>query len=166
MTNGNHECIGFGQHEDLSVESLFFRDPGYVDWMVAKGVSPGGVLARHRFRELLRRAGHLKVPCGCSCGERVERMCLTASVRGRLARVDFVRSRCALHRGPRTVVRTPGFMGSTTFHPYDKAAGRILVGAIKCAYFGDSSERMTQRKLERFFDDAGSFEPRFPESSP
>jgi len=54
------------------------------------------------------------------------------------------------------VLTTPAFYTPDFFRTYDKLGGRILVGAIKRAYFG-SNARMIQAKMEEFFDNSRNF---------
>jgi hypothetical protein len=51
----------------------------------------------------------------------------------------------------------PSFLASEIFRSYDKTGGKFLVGAVKYRYFGDSSYRMTQKRLETFFENEANF---------
>jgi len=52
---------------------------------------------------------------------------------------------------------TPSFYTPDIFQSYDKTGARIMVDAIKHTYFGSSSARMTQNRMEEFFDNPENF---------
>ncbi len=54
------------------------------------------------------------------------------------------------------MLTTPSFYTPDFFRSYDKTGARFLVSAIKRAYFGERV-RMTQKKMEEFFDEPGHF---------
>jgi hypothetical protein len=51
----------------------------------------------------------------------------------------------------------PGFFTPDLYRSYDKTGARFMVRSIKHAYFGDVSHRMTQARLEAFFDNPTNF---------
>ena len=148
--------LGFGRYKDRTLEWLFFNDPGYVWWMIDKGAEKNlKGAARTRFDQLVRRAKHLAVPGKCHhCNKPVSRMSL-ADVGG-LARVDFFCDTCHHDGGSHYMLTTPAFYTPDFFKNYDKLGGRILVEAIKNAYYG-AKVRMTQAKMEEFFADPSHF---------
>ena len=152
--------VGFGKYGEKTLEWLFFNDPGYVWWMIKEGVHrkrfTGPKLAR--FVELAKKAKRLKIPGVCPwCRKRpVDRMLLVRHTSGGLARADFDCDVCA-KEVPDAIQMPPGFFTPDAFRSYDKTGGKFMVQAIKRAYFGSSSHRMTQKRLEEFFDTEGNF---------
>lgn len=82
-------------------------------------------------------------------------MSLSEPPNGGLARVDFFCDRCDLG-GVRSVLVPPSFYTPDFFRSYDKLGGKFLVDAIKRAYYGPKV-RMTQVKMEEFFDTPSNF---------
>ena len=150
--------VGFGKHKDKTLEWLFFNDPGYVWWMLDNGAEERLYgHARTRFDKLVQRARHLAVPGHCAhCSQTVSTMSLTRHISGGLARVDFFCRECH-HDGGSSVLTTPAFYTPDFFRNYDKRGGKFLVDAIKYRYFG-GKVRMTQARMEEFFDDPHNFE--------
>ncbi|NTW88850.1 MAG: hypothetical protein HGB26_06955 [Desulfobulbaceae bacterium] len=152
--------IGFGKHKDKTLEWLFFNDPGYVWWMIDEGAQSqikGGAGARTRFALLVKRAKHLAIPGTCKqCSRLVSKMSLTMHPNGGLAEVDFFCDKCHRHGEALSVRATPAFYNSDVFRNYDKLGAKFLVDAIKLAYFG-KKVRMTQAKMEEFFDNPSNF---------
>lgn len=152
--------LGFGKHAERTIEWLFFNDPGYVWWMIANNADKNlHGAARQRFDDLVRRARHLRVPGKCwQCRSRpIARMFLTRHISGGLGRVDFFCDTCKYEGGSPSYSTTPAFYTPDFFRDYDKTGGRFLVDEIKCAYFGNSKHRMTQSRMEEFFDTPGNF---------
>lgn len=148
--------LTFGKHRGKTFEWLLFHDPGYVWWLEEQFHDQPGMfppLVRRHFKQLLQRASHLRVPGGCRhCGTApVARMVLQADRDGRLIDVEFTCEACAPVPGPGVAVGRPGFRTPDLFHDYDKAGGKRLVGAIKAAFFGSSSFRMTEAQIQAFF---------------
>ena len=114
---------------------------------------------RKRFEDLVRRAKHLRIPGLCSwCQIRpITRMFLTQHTSGGLARVDFDCDECHPHGSPPTASLKPSFFTPDFYRNYDKTGASFMIGAIKYAYFKDSSYRMTQKRLEDFFDNPDNF---------
>jgi hypothetical protein len=83
-------------------------------------------------------------------------MSLTMHISGGLARADFFCSSCHHDGGSLSILRTPAFYTPDFFKNYDKLGGKFLVDAIKYRYFG-SKVRMTQAKMEEFFDNPNNF---------
>ena len=150
--------LGFGRYKERTLEWLFFNDPGYVWWMIDKGADEnlkGG--ARRRFEQLVRRARHLAVPGHCRhCTRPISRMSLTEHTSGGLARIDFFCGECHHDGGSLSLLTQPAFYTPDFFKSYDKLGGKFLVEAIKAAYYG-KKVRMTQAKMEEFFDDPKNF---------
>jgi hypothetical protein len=149
--------VGFGKHEEKTLEWLFFHDPGYVWWMIENNEQEKlNGAARMRFDELIRRAKHLAIPGTCShCEKPVSRMCLIRHPNGGLTDVVFFCNSC-YRDGAISKFMTPSFFTPDVFKNYDKTGAKILVAAIKDAYF-DNKVRMTQAKMEEFFDDPTNF---------
>jgi hypothetical protein len=150
--------VGFGRHKDKTLEWLFFNDPGYVWWMIDEGAQKNlKGAARNRFDQLVKRAKHLAIPGACRhCSNPISRMSLTMHTSGGLARVDFFCNECQHDGGALSVLTTPAFYTPDFFKNYDKLGGKFLVDAIKFAYFR-KNVRMTQAKMEEFFDDPSHF---------
>lgn len=150
--------LGFGKHKDKTLEWLLFNDPGYVWWMIEEGAQKnlkGG--ARTRFEQLVRRAKHLAIPGTCAhCSKPISRMSLTEHPSGGLAVIDFFCDKCHHDGGSFSVLTTPAFYTPDFFKNYDKLGAKFLVDAIKYAYFGKKI-RMTQTKMEEFFDNPSNF---------
>jgi hypothetical protein len=150
--------VGFGKHRNRTLEWLFFNDPGYVWWMIDEGADEKlKGAARARFDQLVRRAKHLAVPGTCRlCSKPISRMSLTEYSGGGLARVDFCCDEYHQIRGSPSLLTTPSFYTPDFFKPYDKFGGMLLVDRIKYAFFG-KKVRMTQGKMEEFFDEPSNF---------
>ncbi len=152
--------LTFGKHKGKSLEWLFFNDPGYVWWMEGNGADRNlPVAARERLSALRSRAKRLRIPHPCPfCKKRpISRMFVTQHISGGIGRVDFDCDECA-PEGLGSVEVPPGFYTPDLFRGYDKTGARFLIEAIKYAYFRDSSYRMTQPRLEAFFDNPKNFE--------
>ena len=149
--------VGFGRHKDRTLEWLFFNDPGYVWWMIKEGAEKNlTVAAQARFAKLVQRAKHLAIPGKCRhCSKPVSRMSLMEHPSGGLARVDFFCDTCS-HSSRGSALMTPAFYTPDLFRGYDKLGAKFLVSAIKSAYYG-SRVRMTQAKMEQFFNDPSHF---------
>ena len=149
--------VGFGRYKDKTLEWLFFHDPGYVWWMIAEDATKNlRGPARARFDQLVRRAKHLAIPGKCKhCNRAVSRMSVSEHPSGGLARVDFFCDACDLG-GSRSFLTIPSFYTPDFFRNYDKLGGKFLSDAIKQAYYGPKV-RMTQAKMEEFFDDPNNF---------
>jgi len=149
--------VGFGKYSDKTLEWLFFNDPGYVWWMLSNSAEKSLTEpAQARFSKLVQCAKHLAVPGHCKhCDQPISRMSLTKHISGGLARVDFFCEKCQ-HDGSSSVLTTPAFYTPDFFRNYDKTGARFLVNAIKYKYFG-SKVRMTQSKMEEFFDNSHNF---------
>jgi hypothetical protein len=150
--------VDFGKHKDRTLEWLFFNDPGYVWWMIEEGADKYlKEAARARFEQLVRRAKHLAVSGKCRhCYRPISRMSLMEYSGGGLARVDFFCDKCEHSGSALYVLAKPAFYTPDLFKSYDKFGGRSLVHAIKCAYYG-KNVRMTQKKMEEFFDEPSNF---------
>jgi len=150
--------VGFGKHKDETLEWLFFNDPGYVRWMVDKGVARefSGIV-RSRFEYLVLRAMNLAVPGKCrNCNRPISRMRLTKNASGKLAQVDFLCDKCPQIGGSRPLVTMPAFFVPDFFKSNDKRGEKALVDSIKYAFYGKKM-RMTQEKMEEFFDGLSNF---------
>jgi hypothetical protein len=162
VTQSEPYTLTFGKHRGKTLEWLFFNDPGYVWWLEEQFHDKPGIfppLVRRQFKHLLQLASNLRVPGLCAiCGQaRVEKMVLQSDRDGRLIDVEFTCSGCAPASGPQTAVGRPGFRTPDLFHEYDKAGGKRLVAAIKQAFFGSSSHRMTDERIQAFFAEIGNF---------
>ncbi len=81
----------------------------------------------------------------------------TLHISGGLARVDFDCEVCEPMGGSLSMPSVPSFYTPDLFRNYDKTGAAIMISAIKHAYFGSSSARMNQKRLEEFFDDPANF---------
>ena len=151
--------VGFGKYSLRTLEWLFFNDPGYPWWMVDSGaVVKLEVTARSRFEDLLRRARHLRLPGQCArCDQPITRMFLTPRREGGLAEALFFCDAHGRDDNASGIMARPSFYTPDVFKDYDKRGGQVLIRAIKYAYFGAKPPRMTQREMERFFDDPSHF---------
>lgn len=152
--------LDFGKYTGKTLEWIFFNDPGYIWWIYREKVylkfsSP---LQKH-FKTLIRRALHLKIPGLCPwCKKRpITRMFLTKHISGGLACVDFDCDQCKYDGGSESIPTKPSFFTPDFYRDYDKTGGKIMIEAIKFAYFGNSSTRMTQKRLEEFFNNPENF---------
>ena len=53
----------------------------------------------------------------------------------------------------------PSFLQGDYFRNYDKTGNKFLIRAIKLAYFGSSSIKMSRERMEEFFDNPDNFMP-------
>jgi hypothetical protein len=154
--------LTFGKHRGKSCEWLLFHDPGYVWWLEEQFHDKPGIfppLVRRHFKQLLQKASHLQVPGTCSIcrAEPIQTMVLQSGLDGRLIDIEFTCATCAPPAGQGRAVGRPGFRTPDLFHEYDKAGGKRLVAAIKQAFFGNPSFRMTDDRIHAFFADAANF---------
>lgn len=84
-------------------------------------------------------------------------MFLTLHISGGLGRVDFDCDECEPGGSSVSVPLTPSFFTPDYYRNYDKTGARFLIDAIKWAYYRNSSERMTQQKMEDFFNNPNNF---------
>ena len=150
--------VGFGKHGDKTLEWLFFNEPGYVRWMVDKGVARKfNRLVRNNFENLVGRAMNLAVPGKCrNCNRPISLMSLTKDTSGRLTQVDFLCDKCPHIGGSRSLLTTPAFFIPDSFNSYDKRGEKVLVDSIKYAYYGKDVQ-MSQAEMEEFFDEPSNF---------
>lgn len=152
--------LNFGKYKNKTFEWLFFHDPGYVWWMIEKNIPERfSKVESKRFEDLVRRAKHLKIPGLCSwCNQRtITRMFLTQHTSGGLAKVDFDCDECHPFGSSPTVSLVPSFFTPDFYRNYDKTGANFMIEAIKSAYFKDPSYRMTQKRMEDFFNDRNNF---------
>ena len=148
----------FGKHKGKTVEWIFFHDPGYVWWLIQERVELRGAV-RARFEQLVQRASPLRIPGLCPwCNTRpITRMFSTLHISGGLAGVSFDCDECEAQGGSLSTPSVPSFYTPDRFRSYDKTGADIMIGAIKHAYFGSRSARMTQKRMEEFFDNPDNF---------
>ena len=150
--------LKFGKHKGKTLEWLFFNDPGYVEYITKKGINNDPrkfpPYARDRFQDLVRRASHLKIPGLCPwCKKRpITRMFFTQHISGGLAGVDFDCDVCEPKGSSPSTSLKPAFFTPDIYRNYDKTGARFLIRAIKHAYFKNPSFKMTQKRLEEFFN--------------
>lgn len=153
--------VGIGKHAERTLEWLFFNDPGFVWWLLNKPdqLDRLSAPARGRLDDLVRRARHLVLPGRCPrCRKKpITRMLWTEHRSGGLARVDFRCEDCGADSDSPFISTVPSFDTPDVFRSYDKLGGDFLVKAIKRAYFGADPPRMTQKKMEEFFDNPANF---------
>jgi hypothetical protein len=51
----------------------------------------------------------------------------------------------------------PSFYTPDYFRGYDKTGAKILISEVKHAYFGSGSARLTQKRMEEFFNNPANF---------
>lgn len=155
--------LSFGKHKGKTLEWLFFNDPGYVWWILQNNVEKDSTkftsAERSRFETLVRRARHLRIPGTCSwCNKKpIRRMFLTQHVSGGLARVDFDCEDCFPAGSSTTSALQPSFFTPDYYRSYDKFGAHEMIRAIKYAFYKDTSVRMTQKRLEEFFNNPDHF---------
>lgn len=152
--------LEFGKHEGKSLEWLFFHDLGYVWYLVnARANFKDDPEAGYRFYELVRRASHLRIPGLCPyCENRpITQMYLVHKPGGGLAQVFFECDTCEPMGPISTTPHVPSFCAPDWYKKYDKAGASVMVAAIKVAYFGSASVRMSQKRMETFFDNPENF---------
>lgn len=152
-----------GKHRGKTVEWLLFNDTGYFYWMVGKSIhqSPKWFSADQQIAvaRILRRANHLKIPGACSwCKDDrpITRMAMIQHTSGGLTNVGFDCVECSPH-GSGWIFARPAFRTPDVYRNYDKQGGKVLVHAIKYAYFQDTSYRMSAKRLEAFWDNDENF---------
>lgn len=155
--------LSFGKHVGKSLEWLFFNDPGYVEYIMEKKIheDPAKFSApmRDRFIKLVNRASYLILPGVCSwCKKKpITRMFMTQHTSGGLASVTFDCEDCRPMGSSNSSPCKPSFFTPDFYRNYDKFGARELIRAIKYAYFGDGAYRMTQKRMEDFFDNRSFF---------
>jgi hypothetical protein len=155
--------LNFGKYKGKTLEWVFFHDPGYIWWIRENNIHNDHhkfpQLVRTRFDDLVRRGLYLRIPGLCSwCNKRpITRMFLTLHISGGLGRVDFDCDECEPGGSSVSVPLTPSFFTPDYYRNYDKTGARFLIDAIKWAYYRNSSERMTQQKMEDFFNNPNNF---------
>ena len=53
----------------------------------------------------------------------------------------------------------PSFLEGDYFRNYDKTGNKFFIRAIKLAYFGNPSMKMSQERMEEFFDNPDNVMP-------
>lgn len=153
--------LNFGKYNGKTFEWLLFHDPGYVWWMIEENIPADKFLEteKRRFDDLVRRAKHLRIPGLCSwCKKKpITRMFLTKHISGGLARVDFDCDVCYPGGGSPTASLEPSFFTPDYYRNYDKMGAKFMIDSIKHAYFNDSSYKMTQKRMEDFFNNPQNF---------
>jgi hypothetical protein len=152
--------INFGKHSGKTLEWIYFHDPGYIYWMTGNNMQEKlPPMTKERFEDLLRRASYLKIPGMCKwCNQRpITRMFMTLHPSGGLADVAFDCDKCYPLGGSYSVPTYPSFYTPDFFRQYDKTGAYFLVQAIKRVYFGDPSIKMTQKRMEDFFNNPINF---------
>lgn len=153
----------FGKHKGKTLEWIFFHDPEYIKWIVENGIhkDPFKFTAegRARLEKLVKRASHLKIPGFCErCGEKpITKMSLVLHTSGGLVGVEFHCEECRPRESYYSTPLNPSLLESDYFRSYNKMGAKILIRAIKGKYFGDSTIRLSQRRLEEFFDNPNNF---------
>ncbi len=148
--------LTFGKYKGKTFEWIFFHDPSYVYWINDNDIQRKfSFESRSRFNDLVRRASRLKIPGLCpSCHERpITTMFFTYDLSGRLGEVDFNCDQCQPYGSTVSTWRTPSFAPIQ-----DRLGTEILIYAIKDAYFRSSKIRMTQKRMEAFFNSPDNFE--------
>lgn len=155
--------LNFGKYREKTLEWIFFHDPGYINWIKENNIHKDPIKftreERSRFDDLFRRASHLRIPGVCSwCGKRpITKMFLILHTSGGLVGVEFHCGECTPRDSSYSPPLNPSFLESDYFRSYNKTGTTILIRAIKSAYFGDSSIRLSQSRLEEFFNNPENF---------
>jgi hypothetical protein len=155
--------MNFGGHKGESLEWLFFHDPSYVTWILEKNIHentarfPGA--AKGRFEKLVKRASHLKIPGLCKwCESRpITRMFYTVNRNRKVTKIDFDCGVCEPDGSSLSIPFAPSFFPPDCGIRFDKTASKLLIRSLREAYFESTSVKLTQRRLEEFFDDPGNF---------
>ncbi|MCX5799641.1 MAG: hypothetical protein NTU90_08795, partial [Proteobacteria bacterium] len=153
----------FGKYKDESLEWLFFHDPAYVLWIVKENIHQDKFKftneARNRFEELMKRASHLRIP-GLRkwCKSRpISRMFYTFDMRGKVVGIHFDCDVCRPDGSSFSLPHTPSFFPPFSEMNFDKTAYRLLLDSIRQVYFGSTSVKLTQGRLEEFFNNQQNF---------
>ncbi len=150
----------FGKRKGKTLEWLFFNDPGYMGWMIKEGVAQDfSPKLRERFETLVQRASHLKLPGSCnSCHKMpITKMALNKHFQGGVSHVDFLCDSCKPTESKFYDSSNPTLLIVGIVKGYDKLSQKIVLDHIKRAYFSSTSHRLTQKRLESFFDDPNNF---------
>jgi hypothetical protein len=161
--------IGFGDYWNKSVEWLLWHEPGFAVWMVEEGATENmGSEGQSYFEGLFYKAQNLKVPGQCHyCSSPISRMMVTRAHRERkIGKIWFT---CSEH-----IFRTEGTMyeGPPSLCPpgvytrYDKKGQKIVLSAFKQAFFGSAKYRLTQKRMEAFFNAPDNFTLEWPKPGP
>ena len=142
------------KYRGKTLEWILFHDPGYIAWMVGKGIK--AVHAEREFDELVAKASHLKVPGECRYCRRnpITRMALFEHPSGGLADVEFFCADCEPQSGQYLMVR-PSLLVSEHLKSYDKLGGKFLVNTVRHAY--ELPKVLRQPDMERFFATKANF---------
>ncbi len=150
----------FGKRKGKTLEWLFFNDPGYVGWMIREKVSNDfSPKLRERFEMLVQRASHLKLPGTCSnCHKMsITKMALNWHIQGGVSHVDLLCDSCKPFESRFYDAFNPTLLIVGLVKGSDKLSQTIILDHIKRAYFTSTSHRLTQKRLEEFFDDPNNF---------
>lgn len=154
--------LNHGKHQGKTLEWILFHDSGYISYILQKEIDKQlPPQLRLRFYDLVKRASHLKVPGLCrSCGTKpITRMFLVNHISGGLGDVVFCCGQCEPTERPFSEPMIPSFLRGDYFRNYDKTGNKILIKAIKLSYFGNPSVKMSQERMEEFFDNPDNFMP-------
>ena len=150
--------ITFGKFEGETMEWLFFHKPWYAQWMYSQAIHRDRYKFSDEegdhFRELMRRAWHLRGTCHYCQQRPITRMGLSIHhLSGALGHVDFYCEECEYTGGSITSYHRPSLFVDT--HNLPKCEQKRIVGLIKGRYLGRG--RLTQAKMEEFFHNDAHF---------
>ena len=142
------------KYRGKTLEWILFHDPGYIAWMVGKGIKAAG--AEWEFDELVAKASHLKIPGTCYYCRKdaITRMALFQHPSGGLTSIEFFCTACEPQSGHYLMVR-PSMLVSEELKSYDKLGGKLLMRTIRHAY--ELPKVLRQTDLERFFATKANF---------
>ena len=155
--------LNFGQYNGRSLEWVVFHDPCHIMWIVKKGIhldqSKFSHEARIRLEELVKRGSHLRIPGYCPwCNERdITRIFLTFNRKRKIVNIHFDCNRCKPGGSSFSQVYTPSLFLLSNREYNSDIEIKFFVSAVKKVYFGNTSVRLTQERLEEFFDDPYNF---------
>lgn len=152
------------KHLGKSIESLFFKAPSYIAWMIENGVIQNRFnsyddLEIRYFEELCKRASWLCGICGFCKDRPVTRMAfnkgrLSSSISG----ASLLCTRCNDSTEFCTDVRPSLY----TEGPMSNASRKVITRAIKRHYIGPD-RNLTQTQMEAFFRKDSNFRTPTPD---
>jgi len=148
----------FGKYEGKNFEWIFFKDAGYVEWILEHGIDRQDHFGEEQsdyFEELYQRATHLSGTCR-RCKERpITRMGLTTSFKNHeLLAVGFYCDECEYRGGAATGYYPPAFfVEAYTLEPGEQ---KMVINEVRRHYIGTDGN-LTQKKMEMFFHNDENF---------
>lgn len=149
--------LSFGKHKGKTLPQVLFSDPDWFFWAVDEKTVFRAPFVEEA-QELHRKATHIKIR-----QEAPEELLAEYVIHpsGAFTDLNFVPSSRPRHEGGSRTLRKNCIDLSLPrqFKGYDKLGCKMLVGALKHHYFGDSGYKMTRKRCEEFFDEDDNFLP-------